>query len=378
MNTARNTPRLPRVALLFLLLLLSGCDSMIQEIDMPPSNLPPTLAVSASISTDGGVLRISFTEVRSISSYRTWRSEAASIVRSGVVALYEDDNPQPIYRLVDGGDGQGFDMSLRTEMSESGFSTEQRGLTFKAGSAYKLVLDIDGYPVATATAVMPDAPNVEVEPLSTGEVVHKRFSYFVGSGLGGSTGDERDFYPLRLRLTDNSRDRDYYMFWLQSVTIYPDYASVPSQPIDEPVGVSNWALIRDNPDLEAEGLPMESLFDVYLFNRLLMSDMSFANTTGTVDLLVPTTSAWKPSQPTPCNEASANFMYLEICMSHLSPITYDHHRSVALQREGVGFFTEPVFIASNIENGYGCFAAFNTVRDTIWSTYWCPMIYALE
>jgi hypothetical protein len=31
----------------------------------------------------------------------------------------------------------------------------------------------------------------------------------------------------------------------------------------------------------------------------------------------------------------------------------------------MGFFSEPVSIASNIKNGYGCFAAINTVREKI-------------
>jgi hypothetical protein len=353
---------------------------MIQEIDVTSSDIPPMLAVSAAISTDGGVFRLSFTEARSIGSYKTWRSENASIICNGFVALYEDDNPDPIYRLVDGGNGQGFDMSLRA--GESGFATQREGLTFKAGSAYRLVLDIEGYPVATATAVMPDAPNVKVEPLNVEEVVRRRYSYVIGSGIGSFVGEEQNFYPIHLQLTDNSRGRDYYMFWIQSTTTYPNFSDYSPQTTDLPIGISSWALIQDNPDIEAEGVPLETLFDVYLFERMLMSDMSFANATGAVDLLLPENSVWKPSPSSslpPCDKASATlFSCVEICMSHLSPITYDHHRSLALQREGVGFFTEPVSIASNIENGYGCFAAFNTVRDTVWSAYGCEQPYITE
>jgi hypothetical protein len=374
MHTACNIPRLPRAALLSLTL-LAGCDGMVQEIDIASSDVPPMLAVSAAISTDGGALQLSFTEARSTSSYSTWRSEKASIIRKGDVALYEDDNPEPIYRIVDGGDGQGFDMSLRTGVS--GFSTQHKGLTFKAGSAYKLVLAIDGYPVATATAVMPDAPNVKAAPLNTEEVVRRSHPYAIGSsGGGGSIGEEQDFYPIHLQLTDNSRGRDYYMFWLQATTIYPGY---PPLTADLPTGISSWALIQDNPDLEAEGVPIESFFDVYLFDRMLMSDMSFANATGAADLLVQKSSFlgfW--DHPFQCDSAFKKlFTCVEICMSHLSPITYDHHRSLTLQREGVSFFTEPVSIASNVENGYGCFAAFNTVRDTVWSAYVCEQPYSV-
>lgn len=375
MHTACNTPPLLPAALLFCLILPAACDSLVQDVDLAPANLPPTLAVSAAITTDKGELQITFTEARSISSYKTWRSENANIVRNGTVALYEDDNPQPIYSIENGGDGNGFDMSLRP--AESGFAIRQKGLTFKAGSAYKLVLDIEGYPITTATAVMPDPPSVGVEPLNTGEIVRRKYPYTVGGGIGAAVGEEREFYPIRLHLADNSRGRDYYMFGLQSVTRYPGQASDSTFPVDLPVGISSWALIQDNPDLEAEAIPIETLFDVYIFSRMLMSDMSFANATGTVDLLMLKDFAWMPPDLSPpCDgDAEKVFTFIEICISHLSTMTYDHHRSLVLQREEVSFFTEPVSIASNIENGYGCFAAFNTVRDTIWSACYCEQPY---
>lgn len=347
---------------------LAGCDNMIQEIDVAPSNFPPMLAVSAAIDTDNGTFSINFTEARSLGSYKKWQSESRTIIRKGVVSLYEDDNF--IYGIFS--NEQGFDMSLRP--SDSGFSFEEKGLALKAGSTYRLTLEIEGYPTATATVVMPADPAVEDIALDTGRKIHKRYPYFVGRSGGYSSGGDMDFYPLNIRLKDNSRDRNYYMFRLESTTVYA-YTSYTETP---PVATGNRALIQDNPDMEANPLSIENFEDVYLFERMLMSDMSFANATGTIDLLL---QEWlvKASDPLPCDTASQQYEQrtsIDICISHLSAVTYEHHRSLALQRSEIGFFTEPVSIPSNIENGYGCFAAINTIRKTIYERYSCfPGIY---
>jgi len=51
--------------------------------------------------------------------------------------------------------------------------------------------------------------------------------------------------------------------------------------------------------------------------------------------------------------------YLRV--QHFSESTFRYYRGQVLQRNRVGFFTEPVTITGNIENGYGHFAAINAV-----------------
>jgi hypothetical protein len=352
---------------------LAGCENMMQDIDVKLTDFPPKLAVSASIDTDSGTFRLYFTEARSLAYYKTWQSESKAIIRKGTVSLYEDDSL--IYSIVDGGSGQGFDMSLRSG-DASGFSVEQKGLTFKAGSAYKLALHIGDYPIATAAVVMPDAPGVEDVALDTARKVHRQRPYFVNNGNGYLSTDEMDFYALSLRLTDGSHDRDYYMFQGKATTTlyHHDYLDGDNTYTTWfPVAVANRALIQDNPDLEGEELFINTEPDVFLFNRMLVSDMSFANATGAIDLLLPEMYVKPTYLNLLCDTTSQPYVRIstEICISHLSPITYEHHLSLALQRDEVGFFTEPVSIASNIENGVGCFAAFNTVRKTVLSTYGC-------
>jgi hypothetical protein len=98
--------------------------------------------------------------------------------------------------------------------------------------------------------------------------------------------------------------------------------------------------------------------------------MSFPNTTGTLDLWVINTSYFKEPCDTP-----AGHIFLDILVSHLSTATFEHYRSLVLQSNGVGFFSEPVSIAGNIENGYGCFTAINTERTTVAKHEFCSGMY---
>ncbi|MDR0688185.1 MAG: DUF4249 domain-containing protein [Prevotellaceae bacterium] len=342
---------------------LAGCENMIKDVDVALADFSPKLVVSASIDTDSGTFRLYFTEARSLAYYKTWQSESIMITGKGTASLYEDDNPVPIYRMLLNVDGA------------SGFSGEQKGLTFKAGSTYKLELRVGEYPVATATAVMPDPPAVEDIALDTTRKVHRRYPYFVGSMGEYVYEDSKDFYPLSLRLTDGSRGRDYYMFRFEGseTTVIPELSYSNTYPVTPYIAVANRALIQDNPDMEANPLEVGTEPDVFLFSRMLMSDMSFANATATIDLLLEDLFVMLTPPTGLCDTTSQPYTRTrtEICISHLSPITYEHHRSLILQRDELGFFTEPVPIASNIENGFGCFAAFSTVRKTVHDGYAC-------
>ena len=49
-------------------------------------------------------------------------------------------------------------------------------------------------------------------------------------------------------------------------------------------------------------------------------------------------------------------------VSHISQEAFMHYRGMKLQKAGNAIFSEPVFIPSNIENGWGCFSLCNTKR----------------
>jgi hypothetical protein len=106
--------------------------------------------------------------------------------------------------------------------------------------------------------------------------------------------------------------------------------------------------------------------------------MSFANTTGTINLLVDK-NAVKPyddkyPEP-PCDKNQRVLVTVSLHVAHLTVDSYAHYRSVALQKAGIDFFSEPVPIVSNIEGGYGCFSAINTVVKKIMEYETCSIYY---
>ena len=357
----KNKNRFDSIKVAVCILFLSSCDNMIKNIDVEPAHFSPRLAVSATINTDGGVFSITFAEARSIGSYRDWREETQTIIRKGSISLYEDE------RLLFREESERFDMSLNS--ARSGYSTGAKGLEFKAGASCKLVVEIDGYPTASAITIIPEAPIIEHISADMQQFVKKNNPYKVEPrGHSGHFYGEITMSPLTIRIKDNSSQRNYYMVQRSDrQDVYPDGSPMGGLTF---IGISNTALIQDNPDMESAQSFLEGEeTDVYLFDRILLSDMSFPNTTGTLDLWVANTSYKKPC------ETPAGYLFLYILVSHLSAATFEHYRSLALQSNGTGFFSEPVSIAGNIENGYGCFAAINTVRTTVAKQEFCEGIY---
>jgi hypothetical protein len=349
-------------------ILFSACESMMRYIDVEPANLQPVLAVSSIIDTDGTFF-VSFTEARSIGSYRNWRPEEETIIRKGEVMLYDETAGETVTWL----QSEGFDMSLR--FYESGYSFTQHDLHFEAGHTYRLTLDIEGYPLATATATIPDAPLVEEVSVNLQQTLHFDNAY----RLSPFTPDafqvhSIDCCPLSLRLADNSPQRDYYMTYMIA-DVNSDALTVIGY---RDIAVSDRAVIQDNPDMEAAQLLMDGEIDAFLFDRLLLSDMSFANTAGTIKLLIDPgflkqSDYYNKYPDPPCDNTVLTTVYL--CVAHLSANSYAHYRSLSLQKAGMDFFSEPVSIVSNIENGYGCFSAINTVRHKIAEYKSCDLSY---
>jgi hypothetical protein len=55
------------------------------------------------------------------------------------------------------------------------------GFQFEAGHIYRLTLDIEGYPVATATTVMPESPVIEEVSMNMRQIQYFDNVYSIGS-----------------------------------------------------------------------------------------------------------------------------------------------------------------------------------------------------
>jgi hypothetical protein len=140
------------------------------------------------------------------------------------------------------------------------------------------------------------------------------------------------------------------------------------------IATPNLTLIQDNPDVEC----MDMIFDgeknsLYSFGLMMLTDATFAGSQARLDLF----ALYNPKQyegagyyPKPVvnydpqrhGDREHLVRRCDLFVTHFTQEAFQQYRSMALQLAGIGFFSEPVFIPSNIENAYGCFSVQNTVR----------------
>ncbi len=354
-----------------LILMAVGCeDMMTKKIEIDSADFPTKLAVSAILDTDSGRFTMVLYEGRSLISYDP---VLQSIIRNGTVNLYQDD------RLVWALTGV-FDLSSYKSGSEGVYSyINVKDIPVKAGSAYKLEIDMDGYEKAYSTVVMPADPIVDDTSMDIDNPVEKnKVNYVAGYGSYGP------YCPVKCTLTDNSSEQDYYALQVNCIkqSNNPNY-SVYGHEVGSGVGVSNITLIQDNPDYEARGsiLGDGETYDLYMFGTLLISDITFRGRSTTLDLFTTLQDEWNtfPERPSDYNPAvyGPEVIFdnqVTLTVKHITAETFKHYRSLVLQDEGLGFFSEPVQITSNVKNGYGCFSLQNSRRIVLkeYKLYYYP------
>ncbi|MDR1173038.1 MAG: DUF4249 domain-containing protein [Bacteroidales bacterium] len=352
-----------------LLWIAVGCeDMMTRKIEIDSADFPPRLAVSATLDTDSGRFTMTLYEGRSITSYSLYQG-MQSIIRNGAVRLYQDG--QLVWTLAGA-----FNLS---PYKYSDFGSEEAygyirvtDIPAKAGSAYTLEIDMDGYEKAVSTVVMPADPLVDNVFMDTNHPVQKvdKVNY-----VAAGSWSYWPYYPVRCSLTDNTGEPDYYALQMISArqSNHPDYP-VYADEEESGVGVDNLTLIQDNPDYEAQGslLGDGESYDLYMFNTLLISDITFRGSSAALELfsgLQDERNEWntfpeRPSDYTPeiYGEEVIYDNRTILVVKHITAETFRHYRSLLLQEAGLSFFSEPVQITSNIQNGYGCFSLQNSRR----------------
>ena len=371
--------------IIFAVTIISGCeDLMTKKLDIDVADYPPQLAVTAILDTDSGCFSISMFAGYSMNYYKEWRPEAENVSGNGNIHLYMDDDSDPVlsfsglFRL--SGTKQQYYFDGKDTIYHdwysyfNGYDNTFFDIPVKAGSIYRLEVEIDGFPKVTSTAVMPDDPIIGDVVVDTSTVVTKNNPTAIWSlNSGWWWVGSNHFWPINLRLTDNSSLPDYYSFSIYNISTQTYDGVYYRNENQTGIGTTNKTLIQDNPDVEAEGMLIElggTPRDIYVFEKMLISDASFANTSTYFPLyMIPIDlynythykkrPDYNPDIHGPENK-STEIIYLEV--KHLSKETFMHYRSLAQQWAGGGILSEPVFIKSNIENGWGCFSLSNTKR----------------
>ena len=369
------------IACVFLLvaLLSTACEDLLTKvIDVDLADYPPKLSVTAVLDTDRS-FKIRLSEAKSLASFNDWSVLNESVQRHVSVKLYEDD------RCI-------FDDS---RLSYFGGITsvilDTVVLEMQQGSVYKLTVEMDGYQTVASSATMPVSPILGQVSIDTVNIIKKTNPAVfesLSSGYSSYWGSEGEqFYGIKMSLTDNSPQPDYYSLELRTTNLSPEQTTETGHPVYFPeynIGVSNTVLVQDNPDVEAAGLLSDGeSFGLYLFDLMLFSDISFANKTINLDLFMPAFNNRMRKEKIP--DYDPEFHGAEIILhvkhnllvKHITTETFRHYRTLALQNQGLGFFSEPVTITTNIENGLGCFSLCNSQQVELFERlyYYYPQYY---
>jgi len=371
-------------AILIFSLLFTACikldTDLKTEMDINTISFASKLAVSATLDGERGDFNIFIAEGRALCDHVPFRKEI--IIRDGEIRLFEDDKliltePVPIdmfYIARSGNDDENGNWINATPQYWYRFN--KSGISTRSGSVYRLEVEIDGYETATAVMTMPSVPVVTASmdttvmvikhwsPLypnlnvfSTTQLPFRHYIYLPdGSYEGG-------FWPVSVHLTDPNPNENNY-FALGTFNYTEKFGNMRGG-----IGVSDVQILQDNPDLEAQkgGLADTDYSDFYFFSPLFISDRSFSGKTAPLIFFSISESNSDPYIDhlfyieNHCYEKAVVRTKTFLRVQHFPESTFKYYRGQALQRQGVGFFTEPVTITGNVKNGYGYFNVFNAV-----------------
>jgi len=369
-------------------LLLAACDGMKTEIDIDIAAFPPKLCVTAILDGASETFSIVLTEGRALADYKTPRPSGQKVVVNGEILLYENGNL--ILREV----GE-FDMTKL--YVEPYFDPEtweivypdRGGYRFEApvatnpGSTYRLVVATDKHGTATSTSTMPPLPNVSATINTTETVKRSEIKEFNSLG-GGYSESSSDVYlwPISLQWGARPAGRNYYaleMYEELSLIEGPTIQRIREGKHNIGIWVGDLSKLQDNPEVEIfenqdiDLDPSSMNYDTYKFPILLMSDMAFTDDDASLTLFLQDRynlhyyqyffvgDFEEHTQPRYDYYPSKYQHKFTLRVRHITETTFRYYRSLALQSIGIDFFSEPVNIIGNIENGYGGFMVFSAV-----------------
>jgi hypothetical protein len=347
---------------ILLLFFLVSCENMKIELDVTSISFPPKLSVTAILDGGDNSLLISFSEGRALSDYAEPLPNDRVIIREGEIRLFEDN------QLIWSKPGP-FDMSVSGEswayQTQNGYYHVEQGIATRAGSTYRLEVQVEGYPVAVSTSVMPAPPDVSAS-IDANVTVEKwkfyetsSYVYWDMEGIGGQ------YNPLSVHFVETSPDvRKYFALELYVKTDrYLQDVYLDTSHDRHWIGVSDLTKLQDNPDVEASDLLLDTYpKDLYVFAVLLQSNLTFSKGNNIFNYFAPDVLYWLSDCWCSSHHPKVTLQNtLTLRVKQLTAASFRFYRSLRLQDSELGFFTEPVNVVGNIENGYGSFAVLNSV-----------------
>jgi len=342
-----------------------ACDfTLIKEIDIKFPDRLPGLSVTAILNGNFGVFDIRLIDQSYI--------RTKEIICDGEIRLFEDGTlilsiPGP------------FDMSKEItdrgwgwNMGRNGYRWIRGGISTHPGSVYRLEVDVEGYPMAVSSSVMPKAPVVSAKMDTSVQVSKKNVKEISNAGywLAQMNLIWNENYPDRywpLSVSVDASDVNNH-FALDVIYINTDDYRAFSMGI----GSSDVSILLSE-GMEGEFLNNEHV-DMYLFPMLItknLKDVSNNFYVAVVDISDHPTHDNLYLEEDQNLEKIITQHVLILHVRNITPATYQYFRSLSSQFDDTGVFSEqPVNVVSNIEGGYGSFAVYNTTDITLleWET----------
>ena len=354
------------------LYLLIACE-MAKELDIEAPYFPPKLSVTAILNGQNGTFEIRLMEGLSLAEFKQSYSHNKNVVRNGEIRLYEDDE---IILSIPGP----FDMSAQItnfgdgwKYGQNGYYRIRTGISTHPGSVYRLEAELEGFPMAVSTSVMPMAPVVSISVDPATQVIKKHVREIGVAGLW--------MYQM-----SPPRPYGHYpeKYWPFSVTV-----DIPGENNYFAFNLTNveanrfsrfWGIGSADASVLMEDGMADELFgnrvaDLYLFPFLVTKTIS-KDVTRNFYAAVPDNlnspdygDSYLEEHPEMEKIPTHHALYLQV--RHISPATYQYIRTLSLQLEVNRLNEQPSIVVGNIEGGYGIFSVYNVTPVLLveWETY---------
>ena len=365
-----------RFSIFNFLLLFATCVK-VKHIDIEGADFPPKLSVTAFLDSENGVFDLTIMEGHSLAFYGQGFSLSREIICNGEIRLYE--NGALVYSV-----SEPFDLSVEEyHTKQNGYHHIINGIDTHPGSEYRIEVDVEGYPMAVSTSVMPSALVVSASLDTSIQLNMKDITEInsVNYGLrdfgNSNSWTSGKFWAFSAHVSDpNPNVPNFYVF-----DLFYRYENTHHESgyYNWGIGVPDLMILKDvdmDPTFAMSGTSSHS--DLYLFSMLLLGDITFSleNVARTFYASV---AQIKNNQSVddsflddhPDYEKITTHHTLFLRIKHITPATYRYYRSLRQQESQILIIGEPVNIVSNIENGFGSFAVYNTTSIPLleWETF---------
>jgi hypothetical protein len=309
-------------------------------------------------------------EGRSLAEINNQNYRNKEMFLNGEIRLYEDgtlilSKPGP------------FDMSAKItnfgngwKWGRNGYWGASSGIVTHAGSTYRLEVEVEGFPMAVSTSEMPATPVISVSIDTSVQVIKKnaREIITVGYSLNNLGSDcvncPEKYWPFSITV-DVPGDNNYFALDIVNVE--------PTRNIIWGIGGFDATIFTEiNMDNQLLG---SNLADLYLFPVLVTKNITkgVARNFFAVAPDIPPNpdfgDDYLDKHPEIEKVITTHNMVLRV--RHITPASYRYVNTLSMQSSANMFNEQPVTVASNIENGYGCFSVYSAAYTTLlwWETF---------